>query len=123
MLGEEEGLEREVCIDGIHLEHVSEFKYSGCVLKETECSRKVARGRRVAGPIRSLVNARSLQRECAGVLYESLQIPFLTYGNETMIWREKERSRIRAVQVDKLKGLLAIRKMGKVPNARTRQLR
>ena len=29
-LGGEEGLECEVCIDGIHLEHVSEFKYLGC---------------------------------------------------------------------------------------------
>ena len=30
----EEGLECEVCIDGIRLEHVSEFKYLGCVLDE-----------------------------------------------------------------------------------------
>ena len=27
----------------------------------------------------------------------------LTYGNETMIWREKERSRILAVQMDNLR--------------------
>ena len=51
MLGGEEGLEREVWVDGIHLEHVSEFKYLKCVLDEsstdeTECSRKVASGRR-----------------------------------------------------------------------------
>ena len=31
VLGGEEGLEYEVCLDGIHLEHVSEFKYLGCV--------------------------------------------------------------------------------------------
>ena len=41
----EEGLEYEVCVDGIHLNHVSEFKYLGCVLDESgtdeaECSRK-----------------------------------------------------------------------------------
>ena len=106
VLGGEKGLECEVCIDGICLEHVSEFKYLGCVLDESgtdeaECSRKVASGRRVAGAIRSLVNARSLQLECARVLHESLLVPVLTYGSETMIWRE-ERSRIRAVQTDKL---------------------
>ena len=33
------------------------------------------------------------------------------YGNDTIIWREKERSRIRAVQMDNLRGLLGIRKM------------
>ena len=32
---------------------------------EADCSRKVATGRRVAGAIRYLVNARSLQHECA----------------------------------------------------------
>ena len=35
MLGGEEGLECEVCIDKIHLEHVSEFKYLVCVLDES----------------------------------------------------------------------------------------
>ena len=52
---------------------------------EAECHRKVASGRRVAGVIKSLVNARDLQLECARVLYESLLVPVLTYGNETMI--------------------------------------
>ena len=66
MLGVEEGVECEVCVDGIRLEHVLEFKYLECVLDESgtdeaECSRKVVRGRKVAVAIRSLVNARSLQ--------------------------------------------------------------
>ena len=36
--------------------------------------------------------------------------------------REKESSRIRAVKIDKLRGLLGIRRMDKVPNAWIRQL-
>ena len=73
VLNGEEGLECEVHVDGIHLEHVSEFKYLGCALDEsgtdgTECSRKVASGRMVAGAIRSLVNARDLQPECASLV-------------------------------------------------------
>ena len=108
-------MECEVSVNGIRLEHVSEFKYSGCVLDESrtdeaECSREVVSGRKVAGAIRSLVNARSLQLECARVLHESLLVPVLTYGSETMIWRE-------AVQMDNLRGLLSIRRMDKVPNA------
>ena len=95
-----------VCID------VSKFKYLGCVLDESgtdevECRRKVASGRRVAGAIRSVVNARSLQLECAKVLH----------GSETMIWRETERSRITAVQMDNLRDFQGIRRMDKVPNA------
>ena len=72
VLNGEEGLECEVHIDGIRLEHVSEFKYSGCVLDESgtdgaECSRKVASGRRAAGATRSLVNAMDLHLECASL--------------------------------------------------------
>ena len=35
MLNEEEGLECEVHADGIRFDHVSEFKYFGCVLNES----------------------------------------------------------------------------------------
>ena len=56
-------------------------------------------------PIRSLVNARDLHLECASFLH------VLMYGFETMIW--KERSRIRVVQMDNLKGLLGIKRMDK----------
>ena len=75
----------------MHICDASEFKYLGCALDESgtdgaECSTKVASGRE-ACDIRSLVNARSL--------HESLLVPVLTYSSETMIWREKEKSRIR----------------------------
>ena len=61
VLNGEEGLECEVHEDGIRLEHVSKFKYFGCVLDESdtdvaEYRRKVASGSRVAGAINSLVN-------------------------------------------------------------------
>ena len=112
-------MECEVCVDRIRLEHVLEFK-SGT--DEAECSRKVANGRMVGGAIRSLVNARILQLECARVLYESLLMPVLTYGSETMLWKEKQRCRVKAVQIENLKVLLGIRRMDKVPNARIRQL-
>ena len=78
--------------------------------------------RRVAGAIRSLDNARILQLECARVLYETLLMTALMYSNKIMIWREKERSRIRAVQMDNLRGLLGIRRIDKVLNAQIREL-
>ena len=40
------------------------------------------------------------------------------YGSETMIWKEDERSRIREVQMDKIRSFLGIRSMDRVPNAR-----
>ena len=52
-------------------------------------------GRRVSGAIMSLVNTKTWQLECAGVLHESLLVPALIYGSETMIRREEERFWIR----------------------------
>ena len=65
MLGREEGLVYEIHVDGARLKKVLEFKYLGFVLNESvaddaECRRKVASGRKVAGAIRSLLNARDL---------------------------------------------------------------
>ena len=45
-----------------------------------------------------------------------------SYSSETVLWKEKERSRIRAVQMDNLRGLLGIRRMDRVQNARIREL-
>ena len=89
---------------------------------EAECSRKVASRRKIAGTIRPLVNARVLQLECAKVLHESLPVSALMYSSETRIWKENERSRIRAVQINRFRGLLGIRRKNKVPNGRIRKL-
>ena len=63
----------------------------------------MASGRNVASVIRSLINTRDLQLECVRVLHETLLVPVLMYGSETMLWKE-ERSRIRDVQVNNLRG-------------------
>ena len=119
-------LECEVHVDGIRLEHVSEFKYLVCVLDEsgiygTKCSRKVANGRRFAGAIRSLVNVRSLQLEYGRVLHETLLAPVLMSGSGTMLWNEKK-STIRAVKMDNLRESLGIKGMDRIPNGRIREL-
>ena len=51
-------------------------------------------GRRVTCAIRSLVNARGPQLECARALHELLLVLALMYDSETIIWKGKERSRI-----------------------------
>ena len=37
-------------------------------------------------------------------LQESLLVPVLMYGSETIIWREKERSKVKVVQMNTLRG-------------------
>ena len=78
-------------------------------------------GRRVAGAIRSLVNARDLQLEFARVLHETLIVPVLMYGSETMLWKENGRFRERAVQMDNFAGFEGVGRMNRVLNARIRE--
>ena len=47
-----------------------------------------------------MLESRDLQLECAIVLHETLLVPVLMYGSETMLWKEKERSRINDVHID-----------------------
>ena len=44
------------------------------------------------------------------------------YAREKMLWKKKEISRIRAVQMDYLRGLLGIRRINRVPNEWIREL-
>ena len=50
----------------------------------------------MASAIRSQVNARDLQIECARALHEASLVPVLMYGSETMLW--KERTKIGSMQ-------------------------
>ena len=63
--------------------------------------------------VEGAINTRGLQLQRARVLHETLFVPVLLYDSETMIWSEKERSRIRVVQKYNLGSLLALRRMDK----------
>ena len=77
-----------------------------------QCRRNMPSGKRVLSAIKSLFNSRGLQLECARVFHESFPVPVLTYGCKTMIWREKERSRFWAIQMDKLRGFAEYQENG-----------
>ena len=47
---------------------------------------------------------------------------FLIYGNETVVWRMKQRSRIRDAQIDNFKGLEGIRIIYRIANLPVREL-
>ena len=56
------------------------------------------------------------------MLHEALLVPVVLYGSETMMGREKERSRIRTEQMDIIKGLLGIGKMDRLLHVQIREM-
>ena len=57
--------------------------------------------------------------ECARVVNSILLMLVFMYVSETVLWKEKERSRVRAVEVemDNLRRLLGIKRIYRVSNA------
>ena len=66
----------------------------------------MASERRNEGAIRSVVNTKSLQLECANLLNEDMLEPVLMYGSKSIVWMEKDSSRVRIVQMNSLRSLL-----------------
>ena len=77
----------------------------------------MASRKRVAGVIRSLVNVLGA---CKFSVLESCRKHCLYLF--FCLRKEKERSRIRVVQMDILRGFLGIRRMDRFPNAQIREL-
>jgi hypothetical protein len=114
-------------VDGVQLEQVSEFKYLGYMIEnkggdDAECDRKVSNGRRVAGAITTMGNAKNLNLECLKRLHECMLVPVLMFGSEVMVWSQKNISRVQAVQMDNLRGVLGVRKVDKMRNEYIREL-
>ena len=83
---------------------------------------KVVSAKEVEGVIKSLVGGRGLQLEFEKVLHVALLVPVLMFGSETMIWIENERSSIRAVEMESLRGWLGIRRMDRMQNTQIREI-
>ena len=71
------------------------------------------KGQQIAGAVRSLVNERCLNMKCVKVFHEKLVVPVLMYRSECMVWKSKERSRVRAVQMGNLRGMIGVNRMEK----------
>ena len=74
------------------------------------------------GALKSLVNARNLQYKYTSLLHQAVLVAVLLYDNETMEWRDKERSRISVLQIYNFRSLLGNRSMDKLTNAWVREL-
>ena len=49
-------------------------------------------------------------------MHEGMLIPVLMYGSESMVWSDKYRSKMQAVQMDNLRGVLGVRRIDKMRN-------
>lgn len=89
-----EGISCDTNVINKRVEEVEEFSCLGAVVENRgRCGEvvvnRVAQGRKVAGPIKALVNTKSLHRE-AGRDEGVLVLPLLNGHEETLAWHEDE---------------------------------
>ena len=45
------------------------------------------------------------------MLHDALLLSIILYGSEIVVWKDKKRSKIRAVKMDNIRDLLSIKRM------------
>ena len=95
-------------------------KNGGC---EKDVDQRNVQGRRVAGFVSSMVKKNGLNVECArATIHNVVLVPTLLYGSETICLKEKEMSRIRALEMDCLRSIVDVRRIDRVRNADVRKV-
>ena len=122
--GERGGM--NVCLNGVRLEEVSEFKYLGSHVTadgsmEKEVGYRVSEGSKVMGAVRGVMRGRSLSMDAKKCLYEKVIVPTVTYGAETWSVREAERKRLDVFEMRCLRSMVGVTLMDRVRNEEVRE--
>ena len=116
----------EVCnilLNGESLEEVEEFKYLGSVISkyggmDEEIKERTVKGRQAIGTLNTVIKNRKVSMEVKKGLRDSIVLPTLTYGSETWTWNEAQQSKIRAVEMDYLRGACGVTRLERESNER-----
>lgn len=76
--------------------------------------------RRVAMAIKALIECQNL--ECASVLYKISLIFTLMYKGETTVWKEKEKLKMKNIQMYNFRAINEVRKSNRMQNRKTREV-
>ncbi len=97
------------------MEEVDEFKY----LSSTECkhgsmegeTKEAVQGRKVVGSLGHMIKGGTVSMEVKKGLRGGTIVPTITYASETWVWNERQRSRIRAVEMSYLRSTCGVWRM------------
>ena len=112
-----------ILMNGERLEEVEEFKYLGSVMSkyggmDEEIRERVVKGRQAMGTLNAIMKNRRVSMEVKKGLRDSIVLPTLTYGSETWTWSETHQSKIRAVEMDYLRGACGVTRWERESNER-----
>ena len=85
---------------------------------EGETRERAVQGRKVIGSLGRMMRERTVSSEVKKGLRDGIIVPTLTYASETWVWNERQRSRIRAVEISFLRSACGVSRMDGESNER-----
>ena len=116
----------KVEVDGHNVENVSEAVYLGVKFSEDgrmkgELERRIGIGMSTVGAMKAKVfENRGLSWKAKMQVYNAMVVPMMTYGCESWVLREKEKSRLQATEMSILRKVAGVTRMDHIRNEEIR---
>jgi hypothetical protein len=117
--------ECKIVVNGESLKQVEEFVYLGSMFTrdgnmEKDIERRVSAGNRVNGALKSVVANKCLSNEAKLAVHNGVLVPTLMYGSEAWSWKNKDESRLNAVEMRSLRRMCGKTMYDRCTNAEIR---
>ena len=88
---------------------------------EGEVERRIGMTVQAVGAMKKVYESREVSREAKVTVYEAVVIPTLTYGCETWVLKEKEKSRLQATEMRVLRKITGVSRLDHIRNESVRE--
>ena len=113
-------------IEGVEIEHVSEYKYLGVIITQDGSAeieihnRLKAANKSFHALNKAILSNKLIKEETKITVYKSIYLPILIYGSETWVLNKNQQSKIQAAEMKFLRRARGVTKMDKI---RSEQIR
>jgi len=113
-------------MDGEKVKNVREVVYLGVKLSEdgkmgSEVERRIGMTMQTVGAMKKVYESRDLSREAKVTVFEAVAVPTLTYGCESWVLKEREKSRLQATEMRVLRKIAGVTRMDRIRNETVRE--
>ena len=113
-------------IEGERVQNVKETVYLGVKLSEdgkleSEVERRIGMTMQAVGAMKKVYESREISREAKVAVFKAVAVPTLTYGCESWVLREREKSRLQAAEMRVLRKIAGVSRLDHIRNEMVRE--
>ena len=113
-------------IEGERVQNVKETVYLGVKLSEdgkleSEVERRIGTTMQAVGAMKKVYESREISREAKVAVFKAVAVPTLTYGCESWVLREREKSRLQAAEMRVLRKIAGVSRLDHIRNEMVRE--